>query len=338
MKKVILSLVAIATAFQLNAQTGKDKIEFKLTLRDASVMTGTTNITSVSLQTLYGKLEVPIKNVTEIQFGIIPDEANRQKIYNLLKQLSNSAEDQRKAAYDELSKLDIKAIPIVSDFIMSQDYVPAADGATVDVVENTPEMILSELKAKFNIEDDYSDKDIVTIDAEYKMGGTYTFKSISLKTDYGQLEIPKEKIKAAEITYSTSDESMKTFKLMASKHISGNTNGGWLNTGIAVKAGQKILITATGEIILASLSNGKYHPNGSTGSTYDGEDEYSATSSTYPSYGNVVYKVGENGTMMKAGANYNGTVSKTGLLYISIYETVFNESNTGFYTVKVKAN
>jgi len=52
----------------------------------------------------------------------------------------------------------------------------------------------------------------------------------------------------------------------------------------------------------------------------------------------VVYKVGENGTMMKAGANYNGTVSKTGLLYISIYETVFNESNTGFYTVKVKAN
>jgi hypothetical protein len=334
MKKVFVLLSAIVIAVTVNAQSSKEKIEFKLTMRDGNIMSGVSGITSVSLVTDYGKLEIPIKNVTSIEFGIAPDVANKAKIVNLLKQLSNSAEDQRKAAYDELEKLDIRAIPVVSDFMLSGDYTPSEN------TDYTPEMLLAELKSKYNVEDDYSDKDVVTIDFDYKMGGSYALKSISLKTEYGTLDIPKEKIKNVEVTYENMDESLKTYKLMASKHISSNQNGGWLNTGISVKSGQKLTITATGEVSLASLSGNKYHPDGSTGTTpaTNYEDDYSATASTYPSYGNVVYKIGENGTMMKAGANFNGTVKQSGVVYISIYETVYNASNTGFYTVKVKGN
>ena len=32
----------------------------------------------------------------------------------------------------------------------------------------------------------------------------------------------------------------KTYKLMASTHISSNQNGGWLKTGIVVKPAQKV--------------------------------------------------------------------------------------------------
>jgi len=334
MKKVFVLLTAIIIAVTVKAQSSKEKIEFKLTMRDGNIMSGVSGIASVSLVTDYGKLEIPIKNVTSIEFGIAPDIANKAKIENLLKQLSNTAEDQRKSAYDELEKLDIRAIPVISDFMLSSDYTPSEN------TDYTPEMLLAELKSKYNVEDDYSDKDIVTIDFDYKMGGSYALKSISLKTEYGNLDIPKEKIKNVEVTYENMDESLKTYKLMASKHISSNQNGGWLNTGISVKSGQKLTITATGEVSLASLSGNKYHPDGSTGSTpaTNSEDDYSATASTYPSYGNVVYKIGESGTMMKAGANFNGTVKQSGVVYISIYETVYNASNTGFYTVKVKGN
>ena len=334
MKKVFVLLTAIIIAVTVKAQSSKEKIEFKLTMRDGNIMSGVSGIASVSLVTDYGKLEIPIKNVTSIEFGIAPDIANKAKIENLLKQLSNTAEDQRKSAYDELEKLDIRAIPVISDFMLSSDYTPSEN------TDYTPEMLLAELKSKYNVEDDYSDKDIVTIDFDYKMGGSYALKSISLKTEYGNLDIPKEKIKNVEVTYENMDESLKSYKLMASKHISSNQNGGWLNTGISVKSGQKLTITATGEVSLASLSGNKYHPDGSTGSTpaTNSEDDYSGTASTYPSYGNVVYKIGESGTMMKAGANFNGTVKQSGVVYISIYETVYNASNTGFYTVKVKGN
>lgn len=129
------------------------------------------------------------------------------------------------------------------------------------------------------------------------------------------------------------------YTLQAAKHISGNLNGGWLRTGIMVKTGQKLNITANGEVTLASLSNSKYKPNGSVknASTETGyEDEYyDEGNSTYPTYGNVVYKIGENGTVMKAGAKFSGNVTGSGMLYLAIYETVHNANNKGSYIVKV---
>lgn len=332
MKKTLLILVAVFIAAFANAQNSKEKVEYKLTLRDGSIMNGTSNITTVLLVTDYGKLDIPIKNVTTLEFGILPDNANKTKILGQLKQLSNSSEEQRKLSYEELAKGSINSIPIISEFLLSADYTPSEN------IDFTPENLLSDLKLKYGVDDSYNDKDIVTIDYDYKMGGAYSLKSVSLKTEFGSLEIPKEKIKTVDITYSSNDESSKTYKLLASKHISGNANGGWLKTSVTVKSGQKINITANGEVVLASLSNGKYNPNGAVGATNSsiGEEDYSG--STYPTYGNLVYKIGESGTAMKAGASFNGAVNASGVLYISIYETVYNAANTGSYNVKIKAN
>ncbi|NVO01451.1 MAG: hypothetical protein HXX09_01980, partial [Bacteroidetes bacterium] len=119
MKKTLLIFVAIFIAAFANAQNSKEKVEFKLTLRDGSVMNGTSNITNVVLVTDYGKLDVPIKNVSSLEFGILPDNANKQKIVSQLKQLSNTSEEQRKASYEELAKGSINTIPIISDFLFS---------------------------------------------------------------------------------------------------------------------------------------------------------------------------------------------------------------------------
>jgi hypothetical protein len=48
-----------------------------------------------------------------------------------------------------------------------------------------------------------------------------------------------------------------------------------------------------------------------------------------------VYKIGENGEMQSAGAKYEGTANEEGLIYIAIYETVYDKTNTGSYSVKV---
>lgn len=334
MKKNIFLLAYTLFGFILNGQTSD--VELKLTLRDGNVVSGTSKIASVSLSTAYGKLEVPIKNVTSLDLGITSNKAMNDKVMNLIKQLSNSSEAMRKTAYDELVKLDIKSIPAINDFMYSSKYEPST------FTDYTADAAFNELKSKFNLDDNVSTKDMVAIDYEYSMGGTYEFAKIDLKTEYGTLSIPKEKIKHIDVLYTgTIGSDEITLKLLGAKHVSSNLNGGWLKTGIMVKAGQKLSISASGEITFASLSGSKYKPDGTiVGSTtapvsenYEGDYNYGTT---YPSYGNVVYKIGEASTQtLKAGAKFSGNVQTSGMLYISAYETVYNAANTGSYTVKI---
>jgi hypothetical protein len=323
---LILSLISI----QCFAQ--KDP-EVKLTLRDGNVMSGTTKLTNVVLITDYGKLDIPIKSVSSIAVGIPGDKSLTDKIAALVKQLNNSNEEMRKNAYSELTGLPIGAVPVLSDYIFSPKYEASS------FTDYNADMALSEMKGKFNISDDFNAKDIVTMDFQYTMGGVYDFKKIDLKTEYGQLSIPKEKISQIDIIYIPGEGGDMSFTLQGSKHISSNTTGGWLKTGIMLKPGQKFSIFATGEVTLASLSGNKYKPDGTVNGTnnVEGEDggEGGNTGGNYPVYGNVVYKVGENGTLMKAGAKFSGSSPTGGMLYISIYETVYNATNTGSYSVKV---
>lgn len=310
----------------------KSKTEFNLTLRDGSIVTGTSTITKVDLSTDYGKLEIPIKNVSSIDVGIKTSPVEKEKITKLLSQLSNTNEQMRNSAYSELIEMGISAIPVIKNFIYSEKYNPSS------YTENSPENILNELSSIFGITSDFSEKDIVEIDFQYTMGGDFPFEKIDLKTEYGLLNIPKNKIKRIEVMYSEEGSGFnRTFKLMASKHISGNANGGWLNTGINVRSGQKIEISASGEITLASLSNQKYKPSGAVANTdaVDNYDDYGYGNYNYPTYGNVVYKIGDSGTMLKAGEKFSGSANSSGILFISIYETVYNAGNTGSYTVKV---
>jgi hypothetical protein len=332
MKKII-GVIAF-TCFALTIQSQID-VELKLTLRDGNVVTGTSKMSSISLSTAYGKLEIPIKNVTALDLGIKSDKTTSDKVGNLIKQLSNSDEQMRKTAYEALIKMDIKAVPSISDFIYSSKYEPSTYS------DYTADGALNELQSKYSIENSISDKDIISIDYEYSMGGTYDFLKIDLKTEYGTLSIPKEKIKHIDVMYSgDSGSGDMTFKLLGTKHISSNTNGGWLKTGIMVKQGQKINISASGEVTFASLSGSKYKPDGSiAGSVSPAVPEYEGdynSGTIYPSYGNVVYKIGDTSTqVLKAGAKHSGAAISSGMLFISIYETVYNASNTGSYTVKI---
>ncbi len=333
MKKILLTLLVLSTFLSTNAQ--KAKIELNLTLRDGNIVTGTSSISSIDLATDYGKLVIPIKNVSAIEIGITPDNSNKDKIIKLVNEMNNADEKVRQEAYSSALELGPGAIPVINNYMFSEKYVPS------EYNDFTPEGVVNELKAIHNINDAFSEKDVVTIDYAYSMGGSYQFDKISLKTQYGDLTIPKNKIKKIDINYfEEGSGNDKTFKLIASKNISSNANGGWLNTGIMVKSGQYIQIAAKGEVTLASLSGNKYNPDGKVvGANNDYEDDYiddySSSTSTYPQYGNVVYKIGDKGAATRAGSNYKGVAKSSGILFLSIYETVYNASNSGFYTVKL---
>lgn len=330
MTRHLANALFIILALSLNAQNQKESLEFRVTLRDGNIMTGKSCITSVPLITDYGKLEIPAKFINSIEFGIQADKSGKQKIYNLLNQLGARNIPQNKDAYEELINMEITAIPVIENYIENRNMPPDT------ISEFTAENALIELKSKHSISDNYSTKDIIVFDDNFRIGGFYELPSVSLKTEYGDLQIKREKISKVEIMYYSEDDTETRFTLYGNKHISSNTGGGWLNTGLYVKSGQNIAISASGEVSFASLSGYKYTPDGKT-SSYKYSDTYSDYSySTYPTYGNVVFKIGENGTMLKAGEKFSARAAASGILFISIYEVVYNAANTGSYSVKVK--
>ena len=330
MKKIIILFATVLFSAGISAQENKTDVQARITLRDGSIYNGSINIKNVDLQTDYGKLLIPIKNVSSVDVGLAPDRTNKTKLENLASQLSNETEETRKIAYDELLKIKPAEIYVLTDYLYSDKYTPPVDNSY------SLEQLVLELNSVLNLSDNIGEKDLISIDGEYLMGGIFNFPSIEIKTDFGALIIPKEKMLKIEITYvpSTGNEMTKTINLPASKYISGNPNGGWYRTGINVKKGQRISISASGEVTLASLSNAKYNPNGAAGST---ELNYEDSANTYTTYGQLVYKIGETGQAYTAGAKFNSTMTKNGMLYISIYETVYNAANTGSYNVNIKA-
>lgn len=335
MKKLILGICMAS----FMAAFSQKQAEVNLELHDGNVIKGTATFNDIDLTTSYGKLLIPITKVGNIKIGYGRDKSSSEKVNSYIKLLNTSNnEEVRKGAYTDLVKMGVKALTALEDHFNSSSTTAEIDYTGDYTVDNA----LEEIKTNNNITESSSADDIVTIDNTYNMGGTYNFTKLDVKTEYGSLSIPKEKIRSIDIFVSSgSGNGEMFFKLMANKNISGNQNGGWYKTGITLKAGQKFSMSATGEVTLASLSNAVYKPDGSTkasgatdysGGDYDG-------SSTYATYGMLVYKIGETSyDNLKAGSKFSGTAKTSGILYISIYETVFNANNKGSYNVKVMVN
>lgn len=335
------SLILTGVLFAGLAYSQKS-VDVRLSLRDGSTISGTTAMNDVLLKTGYGQLNVPISHVSTIEVGIGKEKAVSDKALQSLKVLNaNGSDDTKKGAYEDLVKLGPKAIAAINDF--QDDPKNAREEALSG--EYTIDNALSEIRGYYQIDEATRIDDVVTIDNDYTMGGTYEFSKLDVKTQYGNLSIPKDKIRSIEVSYSEPGTGNEvSLRLQAAKHISGNTQGGWLKTGIVLKQGQRFSISASGEVTLASLSNQKYKPDGSYtstgGSAYPAAppvaDDYTGGASAYPVYGNVVYKIGEASyDALKAGAKFTGTAKTSGMLLISIYETVYNAANTGSYNVKV---
>lgn len=337
MKYVIVFICALYSGLAFSQKT----VGVKLSLRDGNTISGTTTMNDVVLKTAYGQLTVPISNVSMIMVGLGKDKALSDKALQSLKILNaNGSDETKKGAFQDLVKLGPKAIVAIHEFQGDpknvRDEIPAG--------EYTIDNALAEIKNINQIDETTSIDDVVTIDQAYTMGGTYEFLKLEVKTEYGNLSIPKEKIKSIEVSYSDLGNGNEVvLRLQAAKHISGNQQGGWLKTGIVLKQGQRFTIVVSGEVTLASLSNQIYKPDGSYSSagvlypvTPPGAEDYNGGNVAYPIYGNVVYKIGEASyDVLKAGAKYTGTAKTSGMLLISIYETVYNAANTGFYTVKI---
>lgn len=176
--------------------------------------------------------------------------------------------------------------------------------------------------------------DLIEIDNQFIVCGQSDIKMLELKTDYGMLSISRDKMASIDITDAA--EGNNSYRLQASKNISANPADGWVNTGIVLKSGQSFSLSSSGEISLASLSNAKCSPDGQLYDETTGESfSYDLKKTNKPTFGSVVYRIGETGEVIKSGNELETNAYTSGTLYLSIYDLSYTAANGGYYTVKV---
>jgi hypothetical protein len=304
-----------------------EEIQLSIHLKNDDVLTGTSELRTLVYKTDFGTLTFPIDEINSIEIGLKDSRFDKGNLLTLLGKIENGLANEKEKAFDEIVKMDEGAIPFIKAYLGSSSS--AAVPSTIDIsVQTLYEVML----AKYKVSRNYSLNDILTYKDEFRIEGNYEFASLLLDTDYGRIKIERNDIARIDVKIvSQGISNNNTFKLFANQNISGNKEEGWLNTGILVKKGDKLTMNAKGQVILASLSGNTYTPDGGVNGTLGAE-------SNKPSYGQVVYKISQGGMENKAGDNLNAYAAQTGILFIAIYESVYNSANAGYYTVKVKVN
>jgi hypothetical protein len=297
-----------------------------VTMKNDDVISGKTPLAKILVKTPYGDLNIPAERIMSLSLGLAADHSKDAEVLTNLKKLQSAATDDA-TTFNTLLGMGPAILSAVKQYAESPDYkVSEKESYTV-------EDLLDELYKKAGLNYGEPVNDIVTYDGANTVEGSVVFPDMVLQSNYGTLNIKRDMIKSIEIAV-LDDGSLgdNTFKVKANTHITGNEYGkGWLNTGVKVKSGDPFTITASGKIVLQSLSGGVYGPDGYLSGTKDA----AYTDDMETKYGSLVYKIGENGEQQNAGSKWTGMANDEGTIYLSVYETVYDKNNTGFYIVKV---
>ncbi len=322
MKRLFIVLFFFLSYFLSYSQI--ENIVFTLHLKNGDVITGNSDITEIELKTNYGNLKFPVGDINSINIGLHNSSFDKAKLLSLLEKLDNGSSKEKNNAFDKIIAMEEGAIPFIRSYIQNTKNIDLSNDVSVNVLYEV-------MLAKFNVSKNYSLYDEIVFNGKNSVEGEYSFDNLLLETDYGRIRIERKSIKSIDIKILAEEGFTKdnTFKVFANKYVSGNKEEGWLNTGILVKKGEKIKITADGTISLASLSGNTYTPDGGLNGSPGPTDKKI-------NYGQLLYKISQNASPKKVGENMSAVADKTGIIYLSIYETVYNAANSGYYNAKVK--
>lgn len=322
--KNLFFLVFLALGVQAGAQT--ELVELSVHLKNDDILTGTSELRTINFKTDFGSLAFPIDAINSIEIGLKDSRFDKGNLLSLLANVDQGSSKEKEKAFDEIIAMDEGAIPFI------KAYLNSSTGLSSSEDDLSVQTLYEVMLAKYKVSRNYSLNDILTYKNEFRVEGIFDFTAITVETNYGRIKIERNDIARIDVKLvSQGISNQNTFKLFANQHISGNKEEGWLNTGILVKKGEKINLSASGQIMLASLSGNTYSPDGGVNGSIGAVDNKAT-------YGQVVFKIGQHGTEIKAGDNYTAYAAQTGIVYLAIYESVYNSANSGYYTVNVKVN
>ncbi len=308
------------------AQSGQTRL-MRLHLMEGSVVAGKLSTEIVTVETAFGKLDIPVGNIISFTPGLDSHPEERKKIGRLIQQLGSNVASERDAAERMLIDIGKTIHAELARYSMDEDTERRTRVqkilAEFDEVEDDDD--LDPTAARPWRAQDSLETDLFTA------VGRISPQVFDLQTQFGPLKVAISDIRRGE---RDSDQKPETRKMLAvrGEHL---IQLGMVTSGVRVNRGDKVQITADGRLTMSPWGNNLF-------STPDGSEQFQWYIPNQIAGGALVGRIGTAGKVFKVGSKHTTTISKTGILYFGIaMNQQFASQDYNFpgeYTVKVRVN
>ncbi len=292
---------------------------FEIRMVDDTVVKVVLLESNLSIVTKYGKLTVPANDVRRLEFGFRYPDGAEAKIDKGITDLGSSDFRTREDAEQTLAEIGKFALPALRRAARSEDAeVNRRAKAVIKLLEG--KLPANQLEVR--------DHDVVET-AEFTIKGRMDANTLKVRTKhFGDATVKLADIRTFRAVGSA---SAAEFALDASKYAK-MTQSEWKETVLEVSSGQQLEVTASGRIDQWPQGPGQYMcgPEGQGGAGFNpgGVQRLGLP-------GQVIGRIGANGTPFAIGEGYKGKVTESGKLYLRIGGSPWNCESTGSYKVNV---
>ena len=279
----------------------------------------------IEIQTPYGKLAVPARDLRKIDFGVHLPEGLDKQIDQAVAELGNENFRVREAASVTLTKHGAHALPALVEASKSTD-LELSKRAKALVTKMQQDLPGKELRT-------HTSDTIVT--PTFTVVGRILTSSLKAKADYfGTVQLD-----LVELRTLRSTDTPAEVNVTVDGHYAAQGQQEWMATEYVYDGRSKMVIAATGQIDLFPqngagdqfVSTPRGNPNGGAG-RFIGKAG-AARQRALP--GTLIGRVGDNGDPFVIGENYEGTPGREGKLYLQVTSSPWSNDCSGSYSVKI---
>jgi hypothetical protein len=271
---------------------------------------------ALPLETPYGPLQIPIKDLNYVHFALVVAPAARERIDQAIAALGDEEFKTRERASADLRAIGIDAIPALRSALTSPDEeIRVRAGRLLDDLDG---LLASEDEAETSPLVQSLDR-VSTL--HFTIDASVSKESFALETPHGGLTIPRGEI--ARIQFRESS----TTSVEVQVHAAAVLPDSWIQTRLDVDKGQKLLIEASGQMGIPDWGESC----GPEGLMHRVHRSFSGMRMLA-----LVAKVGKGGAPFAIGSRFEGKAPAKGTLFLGIVPFQYGNEASGAYTVRVK--
>jgi hypothetical protein len=299
----------------------------RLHLMEGSVVSGKLSTETVTVETAFGKLEVPVASIVSFTPGLDSHPQERQRIGRLIQQLGSNTAAERDTAQRVLSDMG-KTIQSELARYTNDD----------DVERRTR---VQKILAEFEETDDDEDGDSSSArpwQAQdsletnlFTVVGKISPQTFDLQTQFGPLKVAISDIRRGERETEQKPEIKKTINVGGENLVQLNM----LSSAVRINRGDKVQIAADGRLTMSPWGNNTF-------STPEGSEQFQWYVPNQIPGGALVARIGSSGKVFKVGSKHSFVAQRAGILYFGIaMSPQFATSDynyPGRYDVRIRVN
>ena len=316
-----------------HSQTGGKKKgdpgEVEMTFANGSVVRMALLPEKIEINTAFGKLTVPVREIRRIDFGLHMPPGTDKKIEASIGQLASTDYKEREAALRELVALGAYAYPALIQ--------AAKGGGELETVKRAQDA-LAKIKAQVSAKELRLSEDDKVVTSQFTIVGRIITGSLKAKSEYfGDVELALTKLRHLRVLIDARDGEVV---VDAGKYAQPNQ---WLDTGIVVDSAANLAILASGEVDLrpSLAGNQVCGPRGYNAGGFAGAGGFGGKAKkgggvlarSYP--GTLLGRIGELGETFIVGERFEGATDREGKLYLQIVSSPYDNVSSGSYKVKI---